>query len=229
MSRLFPLVFIVSLLLILESCNRNPNPEGIIPSYHISYDVNYRDYMAGDIPTKLLPKTLDAYYTRHHVRTEIKGFMNQFSLVLIADLKQRRVYTLLSFFGTDVYYRGEPGELPAGISDPGDLNMRYTGDTIRIGGLLSERIRVSSDKGEYDIYATEDFNSRKPNLCTPFRQVQYPLTHFDVKLSYLDMELICNEFTSENIEANLFIIPDSYKAVNRENMETIINNLFTND
>ncbi len=172
---------------------------------------------------------MDAYYTRHHIRTEISGFMNQFSLVMIADLRQRRVYTLLSFFGTDVYYRGEPGELPAGIKDPGELELLYTGDTVRIGGLLSERIRVSSEEGESDIYATDDFSSRKSNFCTPYQKVHSPLTHFDAKLSYLDMELICSEYLNEDIDPEIFTIPDSYKPVNRENMVMIINNLFTND
>ena len=230
MSRLIPVYVILSLILVSLSCKRPAAPGELVPAHHVSYKVSYMDRMAGDIPTNILPKTLEAYYSRHHVCTIINGFMNQFRLVQIADLRHRRVSTLLTFFGTEVFYTGEPGELPAGIADPGSLDLIFTGDTVSIGGLLSERIRVSSPSKEFDIYCTDEFSSRRPNLCTPYHEVDQPLTRFIIRLSYLDMELTCKDYRFEEVDAGIFGIPPTFlRASSRKEMEDIINNLFTKE
>ena len=168
-----------------------------------------------------------SFYTKYFVLTKIEGFFNQFSLIQIADLKRRRVTTLLNFFGNKVYYAGGSGELPAGILKPDRLKCRFTGETVVIGGVNSERVDVDTGDEQYNIYFTRDFTVRRPNISTPYHMVDYPLTEFRIQLSVLKMHLSCRELEYKPIESEIFTIPEEYRAVNRAAMEEIINSLFT--
>jgi len=185
--------------------------------------------MAGDVPTRILPSNMDSWYTDYFVVTKIEGLFNQFSLVQIADLRNKRVSTLLNFFGSKVYHRGEKGELPAGIIAPDEMQIQSTDQKSLIGGLQSEMVKVDTGSETFDMYYTRDFSVRKPNLSTPYGSIDYPLSDFRIQLSYLKMHLTCTEYETRSIDSEIFTIPEEYKPVSRPVMEEIINSLFTKE
>jgi hypothetical protein len=221
--------YLFFLTLIAPGCRRGSQPTEMIDTYHLQYEIKYLEEMAGEIPTKILPRTMDAFFSKHHVYTRIDGFFNQFTLVQIADLKRNQVTTLLDFFGTHVSYTGRPGELPAGVRVPDQLVIRSTGDTATIGGYLSERIEVETTDEQFDIYCTREIRVRHPNISTPYQTVNHPLTEFRIQLSHLKMHLTCKHSEYKAVDSEMFIIPEVYKPVNRDAMEDIINSLFTKD
>lgn len=224
-----PPVYLLLFALSMLACNRETDMPDELEVYHLQYEIEYLEEMAGDVPTKILPRKMEAFYSKQFVYTRIDGFFNQFTLVQIANLKQKRVHTLLDFFGTHVSYSGEEGELPAGIQELEDLKLRFTRDTASIGGFLSEKILVETGGEQYDIYSTSEIKVRHPNISTPYQTVNAPLTAFRIQLSHLKMELRCKNSEVLTIDSEIFTIPEKYKAVNRAAMEEIINNLFTKD
>ena len=172
---------------------------------------------------------MDTYYTKYYAFSSIEGFFNQFSLIQIADLRRKKVTTLLNFFGNKVYHVGGNGELPAAMIAPDHLECRFTGETKVIGGLNSERIEVDTGEEQFSIYCTKDFSVRRPNITTPYRSIDYPLSEFRIELSLLKMHLTCTEFESKTIESEIFTIPEDYRPVSRKAMEDFINSLFTKD
>jgi hypothetical protein len=227
--RKYLLVCPVLIALLFVGCRRVVELPEMVDAHYIKYEIEYLEDRAGDIPTRILPGTMDAYYTKHYVLTKIEGFFNQFSLIQIADLRNRRVTTLLNFFGNKVYYVGSPGELPAGIVKPGRLKCRNTDETFIIGGLHSKKVNVETDTEQFSIYYTRDFSVRRPNISTPYDMVDYPLTDFRIQLSLLNMHLSCSFLEYKSIESKIFTIPEDYKAVSRPIMEEVINSLFTKD
>ncbi len=222
-------LYLFFLTLTVTACHRDASIPESTDAYYLQYDIKYLEDMAGDIPTKNLPRKMDAFYSKHYVYTRIDGFFNLFTLVQIANLKQNQVTTLLDFFGTHVSYTGKPGELPAGVKQPELLEMKFTKDTAIIGGFLSERIEVETTDEHYDIYCTPEIRVRRSNISTPYQTVNHPLTAFRIQLSHLKMDLTCNHSEYKSIDSEMFKIPEEYKPVNREAMEEIINNLFTKD
>ena len=223
-----PACFILSILL-LVSCRRNVDLPETVDAYYVKYQIQYLETKAGDIPTRILPGHMDAYYTKYYILSRIEGFFNQFSLIQIADLRHRQITTLLNFFGNKVYYVGGHGELPAAIKEPDHMSCKYTGETKVIGGLNSEQIKVDTGEEQFNIYSTKDFTVRRPNITTPFRSINYPLSEFRIQLSLLKMHLTCTEFESQTIESEIFTIPEDYRSVSRSAMEEIINSLFTKE
>ncbi|MEX2370384.1 MAG: hypothetical protein WD578_05200 [Bacteroidales bacterium] len=195
----------------------------------IKYQVNYLEDMAGDIPTKLLPDVMEAYYTNRYVMTRIHGFFGQFTLSQLADLSHNSVTTLLNFFGNKIYCTGEKGELPAGISEIREYSVLITNDTLRIGGFLSRKAVITSGEVAYDIFFIEDIDIKNPNITTPYYFIDYVLSDFRVQLSILKMRLIMVQHEYTSFKSSYFEIPEDYKQVSKETMETIINNLFTKE
>jgi hypothetical protein len=228
-SRKLPIIFSILTALLVYSCRRNVHLPETVEAHYIKYNIEYMEATAGDIPTRILPSIMHSWYTDHYVLTKIEGFFNQFSLIQIADLKHKRVTTLLNFFGNKVYYRSGQGELPASIVAPEHLSYTNTGESSVIGGLHSRRLEVDTGEERFSIYYTDDFSVRRPNLSTPYRSINKPLSEFQIQLSYLKMHLSCSLYESRMVESEIFIIPDEYRAVTRPVMEDIINSLFTKD
>ncbi len=220
---------IILTLLLPVSCRRYTNLPENIEAHYVRYHIKYLDEKAGDIPTRILPGFMDAYYTKYYALSKIEGFFNQFSLIQIADLRRRKVTTLLNFFGKKVYYVGGHGELPAAIIEPEKMSWEFTGETSVIGGLNSERIQVVAGDEQFDIYCTKDFDIHRPNISTPYHSIDYPLSEFRVQLSLLKMQLSCSEFETKTVDSEMFNIPDGYTRVSRSSMEEIINSLFTKE
>jgi len=228
-SRNLGFISLIIFLLVVSSCRRTIKLPETLDAHYIKYDIEYLEKKAGDIPTRILPAQMDSYYTDYFVLTRIEGFFNQFSLIQIANLKHKKITTLLNFFGNKVYYTGSRGELPAGVIEPERLNIKFTGESRMIGGLNSERINIDTGVEEFSIYCTRDIEIKRPNISTPYHSVEYPLSDFQIQLSLLKMHLTCAEFEVKTIESEMFTIPEEYRPVSRLAMEQIINNLFTKE
>lgn len=229
MSRRLFIPFLILISLLFYGCRRNVTLPETMEAHYIKYHISYLESMAGDVPTRILPARMDSWYTDYFVVTRINGFFNQFSLIQIADLRNKRVSTLLNLFGNKVYHKGEKGELPAGIIAPLEMRIQNTGEQSVIGGLNSEQVQIDTGSESYNMYFTRDFSVRRPNLSTPYGTINYPLSDFRIQLSYLKMHLTCTEYDSRIIESEMFKVPDEYRLVTRPVMEEIINSLFTKE
>ena len=229
MFRKPPILFLSLLLILLNSCRRDANLPEMVDAHYLLYQIEYLEDTAGDIPTRILPSTMQSWYTKQFVIMKIEGFLKQFSLIQLADLKHRRVTTLLNVFGNKLYYRSRQGQLPAGVIVPQNLSFRNTRESTVIGGLQSNRVEVDTGEEKFNIYFTEDFSVRRPNLSTPYREIDKPLSAFPIQLSYLKMNLTCKLYEERTVESKLFSIPDEYREVSRPVMEGFINSLFTKD
>jgi hypothetical protein len=109
------------------------------------------------------------------------------------------------------------------------MKIQFTGETSVIGGLNSEKVDVETDQENYSIYFTKDFSVRRPNISTPYRMVDDPLTDFRIQLSLLKMHLSCSSMEFKAVESDIFTVPEEYRAVSKAAMEEIINSLFTKD
>lgn len=223
------ILLLLILLLIFHGCNKSKDTGSTEEADFIKYKVVYLENMAGDIPTRMLPNEMEAYYSKRFILTRIQGFFGQFSLTQVANLKQNSVTTMLNFFGNKVYYVGKKGEIPAGIVKLNDPEVRMTDDTIRICGMLAYKAEIQEDNMKYNVYYTKDIDIKSPNITTPYNFIDYVLSDFRVQLSILKMRLIMSQHETTQVNSTLFEIPQEYEQVSRETMESIINSLFTKE
>lgn len=216
-------------VIFVSGCRQGANLPDVVDAHYVKYQIDYLDERAGNVPTRILPDNMDVFYTNYFVFTRIEGFLDQFSLVQIADLRRKRITTLFNFFGDKVYCEGKNGEPPAAVVEFEKMECYFTGETAVIGGLNSERVEVDTGGEQYSIYVTRDFDTRLPNIGTPYQSIDYPLSEFRIQLSALKMSLSCSEFEQRSVESDIFTVPADYTEVTRSEMEMIINSLFTTD
>ncbi len=214
---------------VIYGCRPADRKKGETEADFIEYRVVYLENMAGDVPTKMLPNIMEAYYSNRFIKTSITGFFGQFALVQIADLRQNSVTTLINFFGNKVRYTGKKGEIPVGIKELKNPEVLLTNDTSMVCNMLSKRAVVKTDYSQFDVYFIEDINIRSPNITTPYYFIDHVLSDFRVQLSVLKMQLIMQHHEKNTVDYAIFDIPEDYKQVSRESMEAIINSLFTKE
>gem|GEM_PF-410657 len=222
------LLIIIILLPFLSCCNRNKIPsEGMVEAKIIEYRVEYLDEKAGGIPTSILPGKMILIFADHYAVNRIDGFLGQFSLTYIANLKTRRVISLIKIFDKKYYYSGDSGEIPSGIDPMNNLKVEKTGNKKEISGYSSDELRIISPDGiEFMVYTTSFENIRNPNITTPYNDIADVLLEFYTSLSDMRMKLSASRIYSKEVEWNTFHVPEDYKEITKDAMEKTIRELF---
>jgi hypothetical protein len=216
------------LLLTAGACTRNKVPAtGKVNATVIEYKVDYLDSKAGSIPTNILPSKTTLIFADRFALNRIDGFLGQFSLSYIANLKTGSVTTLMKLFDKKYAYKGKPGELPCGINELSELVIKETGRTKEISGHTAKELLVSSrEKNSFHIYSLDMNHISNPNITTPYSKVKGVLLEFYTSLSVMEMELSASRIYNREVDWELFNIPDDFKLIQKHEMERAINELF---
>lgn len=193
----------------------------------IEYRVEYIDDVAGSVPTNILPGKMTLIFHEHTAITSIEGFLGQFSLTYLADLKKQKVTTMLKLFDKNYYYEGEKGELPAGIVPFENMEIEETNDSAMILDFMCRKYILHSDKlDNKEIWSTKEIGIKNPNITTPYRDVPGILLQFYSQLSVLKMFLFIEKYQEKSISRDLMEVPDNFKQISRSAMEKTLVELF---
>jgi len=193
----------------------------------INYKIEYMSDMAGSIPTNVLPGKMKLVFANHYALNSVEGFLGQFSLVNIADLRKETVTTKLKIFDKKYYYKGKKGELPVGVDPMNNFVLEKGTKGVMIAGHnADEWILKREGKDPLRMYSSDSFDIEHPNITTPYKGIDDVLLLFYIRLSALDMVLIAESIKEETISSNEFIITDDYKQISKETMERTLNELF---
>ncbi len=225
MKQLVPGLSLLFFLFILFSCKSKKEKEKDVKI--LTYEVEYREDRAGSVPTGILPNRMRLVFSRNLAVNQIEGFLGQFSLRYLADLRNQEVTTLLRLFDKKYYYIGEKGELPCGIDPMEGLKILPAGNNPDILGFSTNYFDLILPGGDtLELASTEDLGIESPNITTPYRDVDEVLLQFYTKLSVLEMVLKAVEFEETRLPADFFEIPEDYQRINRATMEKAIDELF---
>lgn len=157
----------------------------------------------------------------------IEGFLGQFSLTYIANLRKEKVITMLKIFDKKYYYNGEKNELPCGIDPMPGMVIKSTGNERNILGFDAKEYSLDlSGNQQILIYSTDQIPVVSPNRATPYRNIEEVLLQFYTRLSVLDMILVAEDFREEEISTGIFMVPEGYSEISRIQMEKTISELF---
>lgn len=225
MKQLVPGSTVLLILLILFSCKSEKEKEMDVKI--LTYEVEYREDRAGSVPTGILPNRMRLVFSRNMAVNQIEGFLGQFSLRYVADLKKQEVTTLLRLFDKKYYYTGEEGELPCGIDAMEGMSIFSAESSSEMLGFKTDHYHLILPQGDtLKIASTGDLGIESPNITTPYRDVDQVLLQFYTKLSVLEMVLKAVEYEETRLPAGFFEIPEDYQRINRGTMEKAIDELF---
>ena len=211
-----------------SGCNSNKIPtEGNVKAHVIDYKVQYLNSKAGSIPTSILPGIMTVAFADHYALNRIDGFLGQFSLRFIANLKTRKVTTLVKIFDKKFVYYGNAGELPVCMAPLDSLNINEESETIEFAGFKCKKLLVSSSNyNDFNIFCTDQIDVKNPNNTTPFKAVNEVLLMFNTRLSLLEMQMKAIKYEEKEVPWEIFRVPEDYVKISRLDMEQLINELF---
>jgi hypothetical protein len=215
-------LFFLFLLAILSSCHWNK-----IPAHVIEYKVTYLEDKAGSIPTYILPGKMTVVFADHYALNRIEGFLGQFSLSFIANLRNRTVVNLVKIFDKKYVYYGMVDELPVCIAPIDSMKIVEEGKNIEFAGYSCRKLLItSSNHPVINVLCTDRIKVKNPNITTPYREINEVLLMFNTRLSVLEMKFTASKYEEKEVPREIFRVPDDYQSISKENLEQVIKELF---
>ena len=212
----------------MGSCKWGKIPEkGQVKAHVIEYKVTYFDDKAGSIPTSILPSKMTLVLADHYALTRIDGFLGQFSLSFIANLKNKTVVNLVKIFDKKYVYYGKEDELPVCIAPIDSIEIREEGNDIELAGFRCRKLLIkSSNHSDITVLCTDQIDVKYPNITTPYSDIKEVLLMFNTRLSLLEMKCTAIKYEKKEVPWEIFRVPDDYKSISKENLEKVIKELF---
>ena len=227
MTKLFTLrvidvtVRVCSIFLLLGLCFSCQNSgEGVVNEGAIEYEISYLENNLDNIATNLLPKKMVLSFNERYCLTQIDGFMGVFSISLISDLRKNKDVTLVKFFDSKYVHYGEKNEHSCIFDHVKITALQFKESEKNVFGYNTRKAEITEEgqKKPYEILFTHDISSIKPNSNNPFHEIDGVLLNFELQLNQLRMSLEATEVKQKTINDDLFLIPEDYKEVSRDNM-----------
>jgi hypothetical protein len=201
--------------------------DGNIKARIIQYKVNYLDDKAGNIPTSVLPGRMTVIFADHYALTRIDGFLGQFSLNYIANLRNHTVITMFKIFDKKLVHFGKAGDLPICLKPIESIEIKEKENNISFAGFQCKKLIVSSaNQNDFYVICTDQIDVKNPNATTPYKDIDEVLLMFNTRLSLLSMQLIAEKYEEKEVPWNMFHVPDDYRKVSRADLEMVIQTLF---
>ncbi len=209
---------IIVLLVFCFSCKQGNDVA--IDEGKIEYKISYLENNLDNIATNLLPKKMILSFNDKYSLTRIEGFMGVFSISLISDLRKNKDITLVKFFDSKYVHYGDKNEHSCIFDHVNIESLQFTESETNVAGYkaLSAKIKEEGLKNPYEILYTKDIANVSPNINNPFNEIDGVLLHFELQLNQLRMSLDASEVKGENVNEEIFSVPEDYKEISRENM-----------
>ena len=224
----FTQISLILLIVFLQSCNWGKVPEkGQVKAHVIEYKVTYLEDKAGSIPTSILPGKMTLVFADHFALNRIDGFLGQFSLSFIANLKNKTVVNLVKIFDKKYVYYGKEDELPVCIAPMESIDIKELEKNVEFAGFRCRKLLIkASNHPEITVLCTDQIKVKDPNITTPYRDIDEVMLMFNTSLSLLEMKCSASKYEEKEVPWDIFRVPDDYISISRENMEKVINELF---
>ena len=221
-------ICLILLTVFLYGCKWGKIPEkGQVKAHVIEYKVTYLDDKAGSIPTSILPGKMTLVFADHYALNRIDGFLGQFSLSFIANLKNKSVVNLVKIFDKKYVYYGKEDELPVCIEPIDSIDIIEEEKNIEIAGFRCRKLRIkSSNHPDITVLCTDQIKVKYPNITTPYKDIDEVMLMFNTSLSLLEMKCTASKYEEKEVPWEIFRVPDDYKSISRENLEKVIKELF---
>lgn len=220
----------ISWSFVLFSCQTdeyNGLDEGVI-----TYKIEYLDYDENSIWLNILPETMTVAFKDGHTKLQIEGLFGIFRFSQITDRKEDEIATLLKILDKRYIYKEVLDSVATGFQAMENLSFQKTGEIKMIAGYECQQILVAagdSVQQTFPIYYSNDIAINRPNIGTPFYQINEVLLEFQLSLNDIRMQLTATSVKEQPIATETFEIPAGYQPADRKEMEEIIRRFNDNE
>lgn len=215
----FPLCFLVFL-----ACETKDAP---ITSGKINYAITYPIEIKDKWLERLVPKSMDLYFNERYIKSEL-GFGLGVKIAYLSDIEELKVFEQLKFLQNKTFSVRQEKDVQDLIHQIPPHEVSFTNDTQTIVGFLCYKAIVNvvgSDSYSFDCWYTKDIQIKTPNWCTPFKEIDGVLIHYQIKRFNILMEITAQKIETLPEDLDVFSIPENYTEVSIEKMQETFDEL----
>ena len=219
------LLFTYISVLVLTSCNKFGGKN--LDQGEIHYDVSYQGRVT-HMPKELMPKNLIVSFKDDKIVYELISPFGNSGIINLANPSEDIYDTYLSLFTIKYFYPAKPGEIYPGFESMNGIDIRKTSKTSVICGFDCKNAEVTfpSDRSKvYNIWYTEDIPISKPNISTPFNEIDGVLMNFFFFIGTSEFHFEAQNVYKKEIPDRTFERKEKFKRVSRKDINKFINKM----
>ncbi|CAN5368401.1 hypothetical protein BH10BAC1_BH10BAC1_09020 [soil metagenome] len=222
-KRLFQGISGIVVLLIVGSCGGNNGKavdEGVI-EYTASV-VDQANPMATLAPSKMIIK-----FKNNKSCAEMSAGMGLFTTSFISDPEKKTLTQLVKLLNKKMsLIQNEAAIKKENDAYKFELTPLKTTKIIAGYKCQSAHVKMHDDlETEFDIFYTNELSIENPNFANPFHMIDGVLMEYQMKKFGLEMKFTAKTIKKEDIDDSEFELPDDYKPISAEEMNTLFESL----
>jgi hypothetical protein len=219
------LLFIFISFLALPSCNKFGGKD--LDQGEIHYDVSYHGRVT-HMPKELMPRNLIVSFKDDKIVYELISPFGNSGIINLANPSEDIYDTYLSLFTIKYFYPAKPGEIYPGFESMNGIDIRKTSKTSVICGFDCKHAEVTfpSDRSKvYNIWYTEEIPISKPNIATPFNEIDGVLMNFFFFIGTSEFHFEAQNVYKKDIPDRTFERKEKFKRVSKKDINKFINKM----
>lgn len=216
------IISLIGLLIILFWVGCQPTDEKFISEGTIEYAASVVDQsnpMANMAPSKMTIK-----FKNNKSCAEMSAGMGLFSTSFISDPEKKSLIQLVKLLNKKFSLIMNEADLKK-ENELFNIEIIPSKQTKIIAGYKCEKATVhykAGDFTDFDIFYTKDLNIKNSNFANPFYMIDGVLMEYQMTKFGLEMKFIATCVKKEDIDDCVFQLPDDYKQISKDEMNTML-------
>ena len=197
----------------------------------IEYEVSYPKMDPSSLLIELLPTKMTMHFRDDEFMTDLAAGFGMFRMNVISngdDKEMSQMVKLIKERYVVVYdeaaARKSNEHMPA-------ITIEQTSNVKKIAGYECKEAIVHVQNAEnetYKIYYTDKIRLKAPNWFTQFTDIEGVLMEYQVERYNLCSKFVASKVLQQEVEDNLFEVPEGYKRITEDEMNEKMQEIFNN-
>jgi len=226
MQRLFKTIFIFAIITWLSiSCNTNERHK--YKEGKLVYQITYLVPREKNPLVIIMPKTMVIYFNRNYTYSTMEGFFGTFKFDVLTDFNNDKKYFIMKIFDKFYVYETDIDDLPLGFDSLGTIQITFLDTSFKYKNLTCHLAKVYNPKiykDTFDVIYTNEIAIDEPNKNTPFENIPGVIIKTHLNFFHIPFVLELKELNTNQVNSQIFTLPENYHKISRQEMEHIIKN-----
>lgn len=214
-------------IIFISSC-RELTDEKYLSEGIIEFKIEYPDSEKNSLLIGLLPDKLQIKFKDNKVALDMAGGMGMFRIIMISNPETETAVQMVKMLNKKFaieFTKEDVNKLFEGQFEINNIEFITGQDSIIAGYNCKKAIaHCKIPQKSYTIYFTQDLNIKNPNWANPYKDIDGMLMDYPIKLYNIEMHLTRPKVIKEEIDDSLFVLPDDYKIISKEEMDNLLLN-----
>lgn len=226
-NKLFIIILFFGTVIYISSC-RQFTDEKYISEGVIEFKIEYPYSDENSLLVGLLPDKMQVKFKDNKVALDLTGGMGMFKIIMISNPETETAIQMVKMLNKKFAIEYSKQEVDRLFEDQFVIkNIEFINgeDSIIAGYTCKKAIaHCSIPNRSYTIYYTEDLDIKNPNWANPYKAINGMLMDYPIKMYNIEMHLTNPVVIKEEVDDSLFVLPDDYKIITKEEMDNLLLN-----